>query len=82
MIIMKKIYFTLLAAMALTLEHALAAMTLIFQILGQRQRLPQVLSLNLSLNQISIRKAGLAIIAALCCKDFPGILIMSHNGRS
>ncbi len=42
MIIMKKIYFTLLAAMALTLGACSAAMTLIFQILSQRQRLPQV----------------------------------------
>ena len=82
MIIMKKIYFTLLAAMALTLGACSSTMTLIFQILSQRQRLPQVLSLNLSLNQISIRKAGLAIIAALCCKDSLGILIMNHNGRS
>ena len=80
---MKKIYFTLLAAMALTLGACSSSNDPDFhQILSQRQRLPQVLSLNLSLNQISIRKAGLAIIAALCCKDSLGILIMNHNGRS
>lgn len=80
MIIMKKIYFTLLAAMALTLGACSSSNDPDFQILSQRQRLPQVLSL--SLNQVSICKAGLAIIAVLCCKDSLGILIMNHNGRS
>ena len=62
MIIMKKIYLTLLAAMALLL-------------------LPHLPSQSQNLSQISIRKVGLAIIAALCCKDSHGILIMNHNGK-
>ena len=82
MIIMKKIYFMLIAAIALTLGACSSSNDPDLPILSQRQRLPQVLSLNLSLNQVSIRKAGLAIIAALCCKDSLGILIMNHNGRS
>ena len=72
---MKKIYFTLLAAMALTLGACSSSND---PDLPDPEPTPAPTPSPEPEPEPSLN----SIIAVLCCKDSLGILIMNHNGRS